>query len=255
MPVRGPFRADILDNVLDVPTEGAQTFAGFDSSLNFEFNNLPSSPDSGGSPAETIESYEPATPSDRRARISVPPSLLSGPVLRPLIQTGGLLFPYTPTVIFGRAASYDDFHFTHSNYRYYQFQASSPSEIQINGDFTAMNDDEARYSLAAIRFLQSMTLSEFGKQSGKNRGVPPPVLRFNYLGEQIFRNVPVVITQFTINFEPDIDYVPVRGFNTHVPLKMLVTANLVVQQNPKRTVNEFSVKGFKSGSLIKKGYI
>ena len=118
-----------------------------------------------------------------------------------------------------------------------------------------MNDEEARYSLGAIRFLKSMTLSEFGKEAKSRRGVPPPVLRFNYLGEQVFRNVPVVITQFTINFEPDIDYVPVRGFNTHVPSKMLVTANLVVQPNPQQTVNEFSVKEFKNGNLIKKGYI
>jgi hypothetical protein len=192
---------------------------------------------------------------DRRARISAPTGLLTGPVLAALIPTGGLLFPYTPTVIFGRAANYDDFHFTHSNYRYYQFQASTPSEIQINGDFTAMNDEEARYSLGAIRFLKSMTLSEFGKEAKSRRGVPPPVLRFNYLGEEVFSNVPVVITQFTINFEPDIDYVPVRGFNTHVPSKMLVTANLVVQPNPQQTVNEFSVKEFKNGNLIKKGYI
>lgn len=194
-------------------------------------------------------------PADRRARLSASTDLLTGPVLAPLIATGGLMFPYTPTVIFGRAANYDDYHFTHSNYRYYQFQASTPSEIQVNGEFTAMTDDEARYSLGAIRFLQSMTLSEFGKNADSNRGVPPPVLRFNYLGEQIFSNVPVVITQFTINFEPDVDYVPVRGFNTHVPIKMLVTANLVVQPNPKRVINEFSVKAFKSGELVKKGYI
>lgn len=206
-------------------------------------------------PRNEVDQSSAPAPRDRRARISVSPGLLTGPVLAPLRLTGGLMFPYTPTVIFTRNASYDDYHLTHSNYRYYQFRASAPGEIQVTADFTAQTDSEARYMLAAIRFFKSMTLSEFGEKAGANRGAPPPVLRFNYLGDQIFRNVPVVISLVNFNYEPDIDYVPVPDLDTHVPMRMLITANLAVQPNPEATIREFSVEGFKSGDLIKRGYI
>lgn len=192
---------------------------------------------------------------ERRAVISAPDDLLRGPILRPLIATGGLLFPYTPTVVWTRNASYEDYHLTHNNYRYYQFQNSSPGEIQITGEFTAQTDDEARYMLAAMRFFQSMTLSEFGENAGEARGTPPPVLRFNYLGEQMFRNVPVVVGLVNFNFEPEVDYVPVPDVDTYVPMRMLITVNLMVQMNPAQNIKEFTVQGFKNGDLIRRGFI
>ncbi|MGL6051364.1 MAG: hypothetical protein ACRC16_15480 [Aeromonas salmonicida] len=223
--------------------EGSGDFSGTNKALQSARDAISSA---ASSPMQSV---------DRRARISGPPSLFSGPLLQRLLPTGGLLFPYTPTVIYTRNASYDDFHFTHSNYKYHQFQASTPGEIQVIGEFTAQTDDEAVHLLAAIRFLKSMQLSEFGLSAGDKRGVPPPVLRFNYLGGDLFKNVPVVIGMANFNFEPGMDYVPVKGFDAHVPTKMNMTVTLLVQPNPKRTIEEFSVEGFKSGALIKKGYI
>lgn len=191
---------------------------------------------------------------DRRARISAPEGLLHGDLLGTLKPNRGLLYPYTPTVTYTRSVAYDDFHFTHSNYKYHQFQAGSPGEIQITGDFTSQTDAEAVHTLAAMRFLKSMQLSEFGLNATK-RGVPPPVLRFNYLGGEVFSNVPVVISTANFNFDPNVDYVKVKGYDAHVPMKMTITTTLLVQPNPKDTIEEFTVEGFKSGALVKKGYI
>lgn len=196
----------------------------------------------------------PMAPTDRRARISGPAGLFTGPLLSRLIATRGLLFPYTPTVIFNRQAGYEDFHFTHSNYKYHQFQSGTPGEIQITGEFTAQTNEEAIYMLAAIRFLQSMQLSEFG-ESSPGRGTPPPVLRFNYLGPELFRDVPVVVAMANFTFEPGVDYVPVPGFDTWVPTKIMMVTTLQVQPTPERVIKEFSVDGFKSGALVRQGYV
>lgn len=205
--------------------------------------------------ARESQLVSPMQPADRRARISGPPLLFTGPLLQRLILTKGLLFPYTPTVIFNRQASYEDFHFTHSNYKYHQFQAGTPGEIQITGEFTAQTNEEAIYMLAAIRFLKSMQLSEFGEASGALRGTPPPILRFNYLGPELFRNVPVVISMANFTFEPGVDYVEVPGFDTWVPVKLMLVTTLQIQPTPERVIREFSVDGFKNGELIRRGYV
>lgn len=156
----------------------------------------------------------------QRARLSAAPGAdkeeIYGPdkeenLMRPLYATGGLLFPYTPDVVVTRSASYEDFHFTHSNYKYYQFKNSAPGEIQINGDFTVQTNQEGRYLLAVLQFLKSMTMIEYGlKTDSPRRGSPPPTLRFNYLGSHMFSNVPVVINMVNYNLQKDIDYVPVE---------------------------------------------
>lgn len=156
----------------------------------------------------------------QRARLSPAPGAnkeeIFGPdeaanLLQPLYRTSGVLFPYTPDVLITRSASYEDFHFTHSNYKFYQYQNSSPGEIQVNGDFTVQTNEEGRYLLAVLQFLKSMTMIEYGLDTpSPRRGTPPPALRFNYLGPHMFSNVPVVVTSVNYNLQRDVDYVPVQ---------------------------------------------
>lgn len=133
-------------------------------------------------------------------------------ILQPLIETKGVVFPYTPDVTFGGSANYSSWHFTHSNYQQFQYQNSQPSEIQITGTFTAQSNQEARYMLAALTFLRAATMIDFGNAAvqRENAGTPPPVLRFNYLGQQMFKNVPVVVQNYSYILERDVDYVEVQ---------------------------------------------
>ena len=157
---------------------------------------------------------------NKRARIGPAPgamkAILGDPsdcdnLLHPLIATKGVVFPYTPDVTFGGSANYSSWHFTHSNYQQFQYQNSQPSEIQVTGTFTAQTNEEARYMLAALTFLRAATMIDFGNAAVQrdNAGTPPPVLRFNYLGQQMFRNVPVVVQNYSYILERDVDYVEV----------------------------------------------
>jgi len=104
-------------------------------------------------------------------------------------------------------------------------------------------------------------------------------LRFNYLGDYMFSNIPVVITNFSYLLEKDVDYVGIRlppgvGIEgeeappsvtgktggrqapvTYVPTRMILTVQLQVQQNPKKVRENFDLEKFRQGQLVKKGFL
>lgn len=209
-------------------------------------------------------------------------------ILQPLVKTKGIIFPYTPDVTFGGSANYASWHFTHSNYQQYQYQNSTPSEIQITGTFTAQTNEEARYLVGTLAFLRSSTMIDFGNEAVKRNtaGTPPPVLRFNYLGQRMFNNVPVIVQNFSYILERDVDYVEVtfpgttseglrgsgatgtlrtdgtgpqiplldQNLRTWVPTQLTLTVMLGIQQNPKNVRDNFDLDAFRRGDLINKGF-
>jgi hypothetical protein len=215
-------------------------------------------------------------------RSAVSPTIL-GPrdpsnILYPLYQTGGVLFPYTPSITTGAVADYDPSSFIHSNYGYNAYIRSYPRAISIQAEFTAQTNDEALYLLAVIHFFRAVTKSYFGVNPYNLAGTPPPTLLFNYLGEQQFNNVPVIIKFFDYTYAADIDYVPVNtagktNFTDNlgvkqplvpssnydgwswVPTHMAVSIELDTQYVPIQLRNDFNLDKFRSGALVGKGYI
>ena len=198
-------------------------------------------------------------------------------LLFPLFQTGGVLFPYTPSITTGAVTEYDTTAFIHSNYGYNAYIRSYPKTISISAEFTAQSNDEALYLLAVIHFFRSITKSYFGVNPYQLAGTPPPTLIFNYLGDYQFNNVPVVIKYFDYTYDANIDYVPVytagtgpaiystnigvtlpRGNSngyTYVPTHMAVSLELDTQYIPIDLRDNFNLDKFRSGALINKGYI
>jgi hypothetical protein len=197
-------------------------------------------------------------------------------LLRPLYSTNGVLFPYTPSVSTGNAAEYDPTSFIHSDFGYNAYVRSYPKPISINAEFTAQTNDEALYLLSVIHFFRSVTKMYFGINPYKKAGTPPPVLLFNYLGDYMFNNVPVVVKSFDMTLEANVDYIPVytgkgtffsrpsfgvslppgssNGYS-YVPTHLNVTVDLDTQYTPITIRNEFNLDEFRAGRLINKGYI
>jgi hypothetical protein len=196
-------------------------------------------------------------------------------ILYPLWSTGGVLFPYTPSVSSGSVVEYEPSGFIHSNYGYNAYIRSYPKSISITSTFTAQTTDEALYLLAVFWFFRSTTKSYFGVNPYNKAGTPPPVLVFNYLGDYQYRNVPVVIKTFDYTLPGDVDYVPINtgaatgnnynlnsngvgtqlsGF-TYVPVQLTTNIELDVQYIPIKLRNEFNLDLFRQGKLINGGYI
>jgi hypothetical protein len=169
--------------------------------------NLPGSGGSGSAAAATrVQFSGPGNSDDWRVRLSIPPNFFaSSDILAPLQRAGGLVFPYTPTISISHSAQYDDVAITHQNYQFMAYQNSKANAISISGPFNVEDAVQAQYWIAAVHFLRSATKMYTG--DGDSAGSPPPILSLNGYGDFVFKNVPVVITSFSIDLPADANYI------------------------------------------------
>jgi hypothetical protein len=189
-------------------------------------------------------------------------------ILAPLINTDGVIFPYTPQVSVTHTARYASQQLTHSNYTNYAYEGSEVAAISITGDFTAQNSTEAAYVLACIHFFRSATKMWFG---GTNlTGNPPPMLFLSGYGNSYFPNVPCVLTSFQHTMPQDVDYVQAMSsvtfnlptseknktvavmptLNTMVPTMSQIQITLQPIYSRKNISENFDLNEFAKGTLI-----
>jgi hypothetical protein len=150
-----------------------------------------------------------ADPADWRVRLSIAnaPSFQGSSVLSPLHQAGGLVFPYTPSITINSTAKYNAIGTTHTNYSFQAFHHSDPGSITITAPMNVEDAKEGLYWIAAVHYLRSLTKMFSG--SDYLAGNPPPVIFLNGYGNYVFKNVPVVVTNFTTTLANDCDYISV----------------------------------------------
>ncbi len=142
---------------------------------------------------------------DWRVKLSIPSTFGAPEILAPLVETNGLVFPYTPTILIQHTANYDALSPTHSNYPFPQYQNSQVEDLVITGDFFCENAKEAQYWTAMVHYLRSVTKMNYGVDG--DAGAPPPIVKLTGYGDFVFPNVPVVIRNFTVDLPADVDYI------------------------------------------------
>ena len=209
---------------------------------------------------------------DIRAKISVPRNsdILNtesgkvNPILLPLEKFNGIIWPYTPTINISHQTEYGEYDTAHTNYPTSYFTRSRPPNLQVSGPLTAQSAAEGHYMIAVLHFLRIVTKMHFG-MNDKKRGTPPPVLKFSAYGDLMFSNVPVLVRSFAYDLGQDIDYIDVNtesaeagfttGFKSKVPTMLNLVIDMVVQQTPSKLRTKFTMNDFKSGKLVKDGFI
>lgn len=230
---------------------------------------LTASTKSAGAPAE----FRTLGNKDWRVKLSYPldVSYLQSEMLKPLIDTGGLVFPYTPQITISHSATYQAMDPVHNNYPFFSYQNSKVDSMTITGTFVCEDAVEARYWVAAVHYLRSITKMFYGETD--NAGSPPPVVKLNGYGDYVFNNVPVIVTNFTVDLPNDVDYistkfsggVPVvteydRGVQTidgvgYAPVKSTITVTCQPVYS-RAKVREFRLSDFVNGAYISgQGYI
>ena len=161
-----------------------------------------------GVKANASATFRKSVQQDWRGKLSIPniEPFKTAPMLANLQKTGGLVFPYTPTIIVAHSANYNTMAPTHTNYPYFAYQNSQVDQLVITGDFFVQNGIEAQYWVSALHYLRSMTKMFYGGEA-ETLGAPPPVVHLSGYGDFIFNKVPVIITQFTIDLPQDVDYI------------------------------------------------
>ncbi len=158
-----------------------------------------------------VISGDAAGESDWRVKLSLPPAATGfykeSPLMAPLMATNGLVFPVTPTIILQQSANYVPQEVTHANYPYYAYNNSRVDAMSIIGNMPVQNSREGAYWIAALHFLRSVSKMFYGP--GESQGNPPQILRLNGYGEHIFKDVPVIIEQVTVELRESVDYISV----------------------------------------------
>jgi hypothetical protein len=199
-----------------------------------------------------------ASSSDQRVKLSPKPSqrsILSG-VLEPLAETGGLVFPYTPTIQLQGNTNYNTLEPVQSNVDYQIYQNTPNMDITISGVFTAQNETEAKYLLACAHFLRVFTKMHFGVND-ENAGLPPPQLMLDGYGTYMFNGLSVILRNYSMDLTDNVDYVTVNSANGTSKVPTLTTLNIMVtvQQTPSRA-KQFNWDSFATGELMQqKGWI
>jgi hypothetical protein len=212
------------------------------------------------------------TEKDWRVRVSMSPNLhaamvANSPVMYPLNDTGGVIFPYTPTIQIQHNARYGSTPLTHSNYNSYFYEGSEVQAINISGDFTVQNVTEGQYLLAVIYFFRAATKMFFGTDA--LAGTPPPMVFLDGYGSHYLPHVPCVVTSFSHTMPGDVDYVEIPvaqaasgglfqqifgvgnvAFPTRMPTHSQVSISLQPVYSRRNVYNNFSLSNFAGGVLL-----
>jgi len=148
-----------------------------------------------------------ASDNDWRVRLSIPKwqSFKNSPVLKPLVDAGGLIFPYTPQVTINSGAKYTPGSTVHTNFQFNAYKNSDPGTITITAPMNVEDPTQALYWIACVHYLRSA--SKMFSGSDPKAGNPPPIVFLNGYGNYVFKNIPVAIQSFNTTLPQDCDYI------------------------------------------------
>jgi len=195
------------------------------------------------------ESARASQSKDWRVSLGVPDQLLESNIFAPFSEMKKLIFPFNPTILLGSSANYSSIQPTHTNHPFYAYENSQVDQITITGEFVQENERDAKYWVAVLHYLRTMTKMFYGESTPT--GNPPLVTRLNGYGKHVLNNIPVVITNFTTDMPQDVDYIEceVNGEVNFVPIQSIFTVT-VTPQYARRSHSRFSLNEYINGTHI-----
>jgi hypothetical protein len=190
---------------------------------------------------------------DWRVRINADfdniPSLAGSWTSNVLKTTGGVVFPYTPTVSINYKANYTTVEPIHSISTFQGFKNSVVEDITITGEFSVQNTSEADYWIIANQFFKTATKMHYGKSIPQ--GNPPIICQLSGFGNMILNNIPVVIKSYHVEMPNDVNYIQ-TSFNTKnqwVPALSTMTITVSPVYN-RQSLRQFNLKEYASGKMV-----
>lgn len=184
-------------------------------------------------------------------------------IVKPLQEFNGIVMPYNPLLNIQYDANYSTQQPLHSNFQYPFYQSSTFNSFSASFTLTSNTQKEARYTLACHHFLRTCTkMVQAGSTdfTANNKvGSPPPVLKFSAYGNEMFNNIPVVLTSYNFTLENEQIMINVidesgRKKDVYVPVQWTMIMQLQPAYNPKQNRKRFNTADYANGKLISSGY-
>ena len=195
----------------------------------------------------------------------------------PFDRTRKVVFEVTPELLENRAVNYKTLDPVHMPGQIYVYATTSSRTFNIaNARLVSRTPTEAQKNLEILHMLRFWTMPRFGRQNELESaqlgqlGAPPDVLLLSAYSDVPkdlgnigdanqkmghLNRIPTVITNLSINYPSDVDYIPTLG-NTSIndpggqpmPTLMSVDVQLSETHSPFEYEN-FSLSQFKNGTL------
>jgi hypothetical protein len=201
---------------------------------------------------------------DFRAKLLVPDAYLNSALTKGgdnnvLQNSGGIIFPYTPTISYESFANYATQNVLHSNYTLYSYKQSGVTPIKVNAKYTVQSDEDALIYISTLHLLKSLTKMQTGLDL--EAGAPPPVCRFSAYGPFMLQNVPVAISTFSHDMSPDVDSYITDSINNNsstlfgtnfIPTVSTFSLTLMPMYSRNEQM-QFNVKGYRDTAELREG--
>ena len=193
---------------------------------------------------------------DWRVRINCEWNTFNSPLFAVLKQTGGVVWPYMPSITVSTKAEYSPIPITHSNYSQYSYKNSVVDDISISGEFSCETATDGAYWIAATTFFKTATKMFFGQ--GALAGNPPIICNLTGYGSHVFDKVPVIVKSFSVDFKDDVNYIKCDPFNngkyTWVPVLSTITV-VVAPVYSRQGLRKFSLQDYAAGKMSGDGQV
>jgi hypothetical protein len=150
---------------------------------------------------------------------------------------GTFVFPYTPTISISGGAQYEEVPITHQNYSFFAYQNSKAESITVSGPFFVEDASQAQVWIQSVNFLRAATKMF-------QDGNPPIIMKFNAYGNYVFKDIPVVIRNYSVDLPNSVDYI--NTGSSHVPIKSSFSVTLQPVYSREK-VKTFNLQSFISG--------
>ena len=196
---------------------------------------------------------------DWRVRINCQWNVFNSSLFQDLKDTGGVVWPYMPSITVSTKADYSTIPITHGNYAQYSYKNSVIDDITISGEFSCETNAEGSYWIAATTFFKTATKMFFGQSP--LAGNPPIICTLSGYGNRIFENVPIIIKSFSVDFKDDVNYIRCDPFDngryTWVPSLSTITV-VVAPVYTRQGLRQFNLQDYARGQMASNsgaGYI
>lgn len=189
---------------------------------------------------------QPNSKNDWRVRITCQWEIFDSPLFKRLQDTGGVVWPYLPSITVSTKAEYTTLNTVHNNYPNYAYKNSQVDDITISGEFSCETETDAAYWIAATTFFKTATKMFFGQ--GDFAGNPPLICNLTGYGASIFDKVPIIIKSFSVDLKDDVNYVKCDAYGTSTWVPVMSTIQVVVSPVYNRQrMRKFNLQDYAKG--------
>ena len=106
---------------------------------------------------------------------------------------------------------------------------------------------DAENWIAATMFFRTVTKMFFGQSI--NSGNPPPICVLDGYGASVFKNIPVIVKSFSVDFKEDVNYINYPQTSTWVPILSTISVTVAPIYSRSR-LRQFNLQSYAAGKML-----